>query len=154
MCGLPRPAQNLAFTVTATATQPGGVVYIYVPHTGGPPGAQTIIQAGPLTASTDVHTKVDFFAVGDLPITKTITGGGAGEQGPIQIDIVCSAPNSSIPPFTIPGGHPAGVVTTVVTGITVPAQCLLREVKSGESGAVVSVDVFADAPTRAAAART
>ncbi len=142
--------KNPALTVTATATQPGGVVYIYVPHAGGPPVAQTIIQAGPLTAETEVHTKVAFLDIGQLPITKEITGAGAGSQGPIQIDIVCSVPNSSIPPFTIPAGAPAGVVTTVVTGITVPARCTLTET---QSGANQEVDVFADAPSRAVVAR-
>lgn len=57
--------KNPALTVTAVATQPGGVVYIYVPAPGGPPGAQTIIQAGPLTAQTDVNTKVAFLDLGN-----------------------------------------------------------------------------------------
>ncbi len=104
--------------------------------------AQTIIQAGPLTAETDVNKIVVFLDdIGQFTITKTITGSGAGSQGAIQIDIACLPPNSSVPPFTIPAGAPAGVVTTVVTGITVPTKCKVIETASGD---IEIVDVFAE----------
>ncbi len=131
--------QNPALTARASVTQDGGVVYLYALDPGG---KQTIIQAGPLVATTDVGVKVAFLDLGNLPISKEITGAGAGSQGPIQIDVVCSVPNSSIAPFKIPAGA-TGVVTTIVTGITVPARCTLTET---QSGANQDVDVFADAP--------
>ncbi len=142
--------KNPALTITATATQPGGVVFVYVPPQSTPNArAQTIIQAGPLTAETDVNTRVAFLDIGSFTITKSITGDGAGQQGPIVISIVCSAPNSSVPAFNIPGGTPGGTVTTVVTGITVPARCILTETASGDTQ---EVDVFADAPAAASRA--
>lgn len=143
--------KNPALTIRAIATQPGGVVFVYVPPQSNPNArAQTIIQAGPLTAETDVNTRVAFLDIGSFTVTKSITGDGAGQQGPITITIVCSEPNSNVPPFAIPGGAPGGTVTTVVTGITVPARCLLTETASG---ATQEVDVFADAPAGELAAR-
>jgi LPXTG-motif cell wall-anchored protein len=135
--------KNPALTITAVATTPGGGVYLYVPPQSNPNAqAQTIIQAGPLTAETDVSKTVVFLDdIGQFTITKTITGSGAGSQGAIRIDIACIPPNSSVPPFIIPANAPAGVVTTVVTGITVPTKCKVIETASGD---IEIVDVFAE----------
>ena len=69
---------------------------------------------------------------GEFPIVKSIVGSGAGLQGPIEIQIMCTPPNGSIPPFTIPGGA-TGNISTVVTGITVPATCHVSEVNTGDN---------------------
>jgi hypothetical protein len=69
---------------------------------------------------------------GQFPIVKSIVGSGAGLQGPIEIQVTCTPPNGSIPPFTIPGGA-TGNISTVVTGITVPATCHVSEVNTGEN---------------------
>ena len=135
-----------ALTATASVTQDGGVVYLYALDPGG---KQTIIQAGPLVATTDVGVRVAFLDLGEFTITKTISGAGAGSQGPITITIVCSEPNGSVSPFTIPAGA-TNIVTTVVTGITVPARCTLTET---QSGANQEVDVFADQPRAVVVAR-
>ena len=93
---------------------------------------------------------------GEFPIVKSIVGSGAGLQGPIEIQIVCTPPNGSIPPFTIPGGA-TGNISTVVTGITVPATCHVNEVKTGDNPNVdIDVTVLggnAATPAAVAAAR-
>ncbi len=93
---------------------------------------------------------------GEFPITKSIVGSGAGLQGPIEIQITCTPPNGSIPPFTIPGGA-TGNVSTIVTGITLPAACHVAEVNTGDNPSVdISVTVLggnAATPGAVAAAR-
>lgn len=88
---------------------------------------------------SDFDVNIDYCPLlGDFPITKSIEGPGAGSQGEIQIDIVCvpSPPNGSIPPFTIPAGA-TGTVSTVVTGITLPAICQASETDNGANTVVV-----------------
>ncbi|HTN78850.1 MAG TPA: DUF5979 domain-containing protein, partial [Acidimicrobiales bacterium] len=72
---------------------------------------------------------------GEFPVTKQITGSGAGKQGQIEIQITCTPPNGSIPPFVIPPGA-TGSHSTVVTGITVPAVCHVTEVSDGSNDEV------------------
>jgi LPXTG-motif cell wall-anchored protein len=76
-------------------------------------------------------------SLGQFPITKVISGSASGSQGPITIEIACSRPNGPIPDFVIPAGAQAGTVTTIVTGVTVPAVCVATEVSSGETDSVV-----------------
>ena len=84
--------------------------------------------------------------LGEFPITKAITGPGAGNQGEIRFDITCipNPPNTTpIPPFVIPPGA-TGVQSTVVTGITIPATCSVREVSTGDND---NVDVIVVEPS-------
>jgi hypothetical protein len=88
--------------------------------------------------------------IGGFPLEKSITGSGAGQQGEIRFDITClpNPPNTNpIPPFIIPPGA-TGTVTTLVTGITLPATCHLTETESGDN----SVVDLAAVPARAAQA--
>ncbi len=79
-------------------------MYLYALDPGG---KQTIIQAGPLTAETDVNKPVVFLDdIGQFTITKTITGAGAGSQGPIQIDIVVLAAELEHPAVHDPRWRP------------------------------------------------
>jgi hypothetical protein len=76
--------------------------------------------------------------LGSFPLAKQISGGSAGSQGQIVIEISCSPPNGSIPPFVIPPGA-TGVQTTLVTGVTTPATCTAIEVADGSETGVVAV---------------
>jgi hypothetical protein len=83
--------------------------------------------------------------LGEFPITKAIIGPGAGSQGEIRFEITCvpNPPNTTpIPPFVIPPGA-TGVQSTVVTGITIPATCSVREVTTGDND---NVDVIVVEP--------
>lgn|GEM_PF-4995039 len=118
----------------ATRTPPAFPPQFNLSHTCAspnpiPPPSSTTTAPPSSTTSTSV-------SLGTLPIEKRITGPLAGSQDPITMEIDCSAPNGDIPSWKIPASA-TGTQSTLVTGITVPAVCIITELETGQSSGVV-----------------
>lgn len=100
-------------------------------HTCAAPGVTP-----PVTTTTTTTTTTTPPSLGQFTLTKSFSGAAAGGQGPVRIEIECSPPNGPIPDWDIPAGA-TGVVSTVVTGVTTPAQCLATETETGENESVI-----------------
>ena len=113
---------------TVTETADGQTSTVLVDVTGGS-GVDTPIPAGgsATVAITDTYT----FVPGSLTVVKTITGEGAGLQGPITIHVACSD-NVDRPDFVIPPG------TTSMSYDNIPANtmCTVTEPVDGSNSAV------------------
>lgn len=103
-------------------------------HTCAAPGV--VPPATTTTTSTTTTSTTAPPTLDQLTITKAVIGSAAGGQGPIVIEIHCTPPNGPIPPWEIPAGA-TGTLSTVVTGITTPAQCVTTEVENGENDQVI-----------------
>jgi hypothetical protein len=99
----------------AAATVPSGNVYLYDGNTPGKPTAQKLILAQTATLTTAVLARAEFQPPGQLVVTKTIAGPGAGQQGQIVIAVTCDG--TALPPFVIPPGTPAGSVSNTYSNL-------------------------------------
>ena len=70
-------------------------------------------------------------------IGKRISGPAAGRQGQIVLRPVCDG--VALPPFVIPAGTPAGLVTHTYTGMPAGALCTGTETPNGSRGPIVPV---------------
>ena len=88
---------------------------------------------------TDTYTVP---APGSLIVHKTISGEGAGKQGPITIHVVCDeTPDSLTPDWVIPAGTTAGTVAQTYENIPAGAVCTVTEIVNGTNSSVqVTVD--------------
>ena len=116
---------------TAVANVPSGNVYLYDGNTPGKLDAQRLILAAPATLTTTVQAAADFQPPGQLVVTKTITGPGAGQQGQIVIEVTCDG--VAQPPFVIPPGTPAGSVSNSYPNLPAGATCTVLETADGRS---------------------
>jgi hypothetical protein len=115
VCRVVEVADGHLPTVTVRKSGSGVVVTI-------PPGG---------TATADLS---DTFAVGSLIVNKTITGAGAGQQGPVTISVQCGA--TALADFVIPAGSPAGTVSQEYTGIPAGTVCTATETANGATATV------------------
>ena len=118
-------------TVTETADGSNSVALVTV--TGS--GQQVTIGAAEAAVAelTDTYT----FAPGQVVVGKRISGPAAGQQGRIVLSPVCDG--VALPPFVIPAGTPAGLVTHTYTGLPAGALCTATETPNGSRGQIVPV---------------
>ena len=116
-------------TVTETADGATDAALVTVQGSGQ---QVTIPAAG--AATTEITDTYDF-APGDLVIGKVIAGPAAGQQDEIVLRPVCDG--VALPPFVIPAGTPAGLVTHTYTGLPAGAECTGSETRNGTRGPIV-----------------
>jgi hypothetical protein len=118
---------------TATETADGHTSTIAAEVTGDSGTPITIPPGGTETAAiTDTYTDVS----GELVVNKTVTGNGAGQQGPITISVECPT-GTPLPDFTIPAGGTSA--SHVYTGLAPGVQCTVTETETGTIAGVVTV---------------
>jgi hypothetical protein len=100
----------------------------------GDNGTQIGIPAGGTGTAkiTDTYTDIS----GQLVVNKTITGNGAGQQGPITIHVECPA-GTPLPDFTIQPGESSA--SHVYSGLAPGVQCTVSETENGSVPGVVDV---------------
>jgi hypothetical protein len=119
---------------TAVATVPSGNVYLYDGNTPGKAKAQKLILAQSATLTTSVQAAAEFQPPGQLVVTKTIGGPGAGQQGQIVIEVTCDG--VALPPFVIPAGTPAGSVSNTYPNLPAGATCRVVETADGRTPSI------------------
>jgi TQXA domain-containing protein len=95
---------------------------------------QTVTIASGETETVKI-TNIYYFVPGSLLVTKTITGPGAGLQGPVTIHTVCNG-TALTPDFVIAAGAHAGHWTKQYDRIRAPATCTVTETANGQNSAV------------------
>jgi TQXA domain-containing protein len=120
-------------TVTETADGSTSAVSVVVEGSG-----QTVSIAAGEIAQADISDTYGLVP-GQLEVTKTIAGPGAGQQGEIRIQTACNGAPLS-PDFVIPAGTPAGDQSQLYSNIPAPATCTVTETEDGHN-TVVSVAV-------------
>ena len=118
---------------SATETTDGHTSTTAAEVTGDSGTPITIPPGGTGTATiTDTYTDVS----GQLVVNKTITGNGAGQQGPITIHVECPT-GTPLPDFTIAAGESSASHT--YTGLAPGVQCTVTETDTGSVAGVVDV---------------
>jgi LPXTG-motif cell wall-anchored protein len=116
---------------TATETANGVNSTVTVTTAGSP---QTITIGAGGTGTADITDTYDLVP-GNLTVTKTIAGDGAGLQGAVTIEVTCDG-TLLTPVFTIPAGTPAGSTSHTYTGIPAGAVCSVVETADGHTATV------------------
>jgi TQXA domain-containing protein len=119
--------------------------------TVGSPQEVTISENGSATANV-VNTYE--YVPGTLVVTKDIAGPAAGQQGQVSIGVSCVLDDATttLDPFVIPAGQPAGMVSHTYPGIPAGSTCTVTETQDG-STATVSVETVGGNQTLAVPAR-
>jgi uncharacterized protein DUF5979/fibronectin-binding protein len=139
---------NIPAGSVCTVTEPGDGSNppTVSPAPGSPalPGPVTVTAARIAFANvTDTYN----FNDGNLVISKTIAGGGAGQQDVIILTPTCVDPSgvsTTLAPFTIDANSPAGTYTSPqYTGIAANSVCTVTETASG-GNAVVAASLGGD----------
>ncbi|MBC9225058.1 hypothetical protein GL325_01850 [Aeromicrobium sp. 636] len=129
--GLPSESECVA-----TELENGDNDQVSVTATSIEPGTVTVLEgAGTPVTVTNEYAR----ATGGLQVTKTITGDGAGLQGPIEVLVSCTPEGGGTAlerTLTIPAGSPAGTVSDTFSGLPVGATCAITEPEDGDNGRV------------------
>ena len=121
-------------TCTVTETADGGSAAVNVTTVGSPQDV-IIPVGGSATANiTDAYE----VAPGQLTVTKTIAGDGAGQQDPVRIEVTCGSQVLD-PVFDVPAGT-TGSLSRTYTGIPGGTDCTVVESQDGRN-TVVDVTV-------------
>ncbi|WP_157005288.1 DUF5979 domain-containing protein [Microbacterium trichothecenolyticum] len=143
---LPNAVTGGTVTMTArgVATVPSGNVYLYDGNTTGVNDAQRLILAQDAEVSTLTSATADFFQVGSLQVTKTISGSAAGDQGAVMLHVSCD--NGLEQDITIAANTPAGDTTTTIDDLPVGTVCTVTEPQDGSSASVSVTTTVAGSP--------
>lgn len=125
---------------TVTEAESGETAQVQV-STGDPVTVE--IQPGATTDAALANTVT--YRPGSLRVVKSIDGVAAGEQGAIELAIVCGDVLEDT--FAIPAGAAAGEYEQVFTDIPAGTECTVTE---SASGATTRVDVTTDGPVTVA----
>ncbi|WP_205657224.1 thioester domain-containing protein [Aeromicrobium chenweiae] len=130
------------FSLQRLETISESTVYLYDGATPGRNTAQKLILARQATLEAVASVRINRFAAGGLQVTKTISGEGAGLQGDIEINVVCTPPagveeDPVERTITIPAGTGAGAQDPVqVTGLRAGSTCTITEPEDGDNDQV------------------
>ncbi|UWX98069.1 thioester domain-containing protein [Arthrobacter zhaoxinii] len=129
---------------TITETADGATTAVSVVTVTDPAGGTVTIPAG---GGVEV-TVTDTYTVnpGALTVDKVITGPAAREQGPITVEVICTADGEEVirQDITIEAGA-GGTIPGTVSGIPEGASCSVTEPGTGETPAVgVTVELPED----------
>ncbi len=134
------PAGQAAGTYTQDYTDlPAGSVCTVLETSDGNTSTVTVRQEGSGTEVTVPAGReatvdlTDTYETGALVVNKTITGGAAGSQGDVHIDVGCNEAGVETPQpsFIIPAGTPAGTVSMPYPNILAGSTCTLTETANG-----------------------
>ena len=122
--------------LTETAT---GATETATAMTVGTPQDVTISENG--TATANVVNTYDYVP-GALVVTKDIAGPAAGQQGQVSIGVSCvlGGAQTTLDPFVIPAGQPAGIVSHTYEGIPAGSTCTVAETQNGSTSTVSVAD--------------
>lgn len=132
--------------LTATAVVPvqTGNVYLYAGNNPSVTTAQKLILAADAQIESNAQATAEFFEAGDLTVSKSFAGEGAGLQGDISLIVDCGASGAFT--FDIPAGT-AETVTETVTGLPVGTVCSVTEPVTGSTTAVTVTPVLPEPVT-------
>ncbi|MEV0648023.1 thioester domain-containing protein [Phytomonospora sp. NPDC050363] len=126
------------FVLDRTVSLLESTVYLYDGTNPGRDTAQKLILAQQTTLAKRAGALITPYAAGNLAITKSITGSGAGLQGEVVIDVVCTTTGDVVTEYrlkldakTAAGDHPLEV-----TGIEAGSTCVITESSDGDNGLV------------------
>ena len=118
-------------TCAVSETADGSNSAVQVKVTGDGQHLTVLGGATATAALTDTYT----LAPGSLVVSKTITGGAAGQQGPVTISVTCNG-TTLTPAFVVPGMTAASTVSRTYSGIAGGATCDVTETTDGATSAV------------------
>ena len=127
-------------TARATVTVHAGNVYLYDGNTPGRDDAQRLILGKTTQLEALATATAEYFAVGDITVTKEYAGTAKGQQGAARLVIDCGEG------YLFTQDIPAGTSTRqtyTFTGIPVGNTCTVTE---PTTGATTEVGVTSDAP--------
>jgi TQXA domain-containing protein len=130
--------QAAVLHATAQATVPTGNVYLYDGNTPGKERAQKLILAQTATLKTTVNAEARFLTPGSLVVSKSISGGAAGQQEEVTISVSCDG--TALPDFVIPAGT-TGTPSHTYEGLAAGARCTVTETDDGTTPQVTVVVV-------------
>lgn len=119
---------DVDITATAAVTVPSGNVYLPTRQ-----AAQKLILAQSGTVSTTVHAKASAYAVGNLQVTKSVTGPGAADRSAVALAVSCT--DGSTGAISYPAGSPP-TPPLLVEDIRAGSICTVTEVVDGANDRV------------------
>ncbi|WP_181311600.1 DUF5979 domain-containing protein [Nocardioides campestrisoli] len=125
-------------------------VYLYDGSNPDRESAQKLILAQTTRIEAVAGVRITPFEAGGIEVTKTISGPGAGLQGPVSVRAVCTPADGGAPierRLRIPAGTGAGSSTVTTTGLPAGATCTISEPENGDNDQV-DVTAVAIAPER------
>jgi Domain of unknown function (DUF5979)/Thioester domain len=135
-----QPPPEAGIQISAQAVFNVGVVLLYDESNPGVDSAQKLVLAQERTLTVNVAADVEIYPAGQLQVTKTIGGTGAGYQGLVTIDVDCDDPEDAFDrTFTIDAATPAGSqALPLISGIPVDTTCTVSESANGDNELVNS----------------
>jgi TQXA domain-containing protein len=133
------PLPVLGFRVTAIATVPHGTVYLFDPRSDPTrTAAQKLVLAQNASLPIRAGAYITPYPAGEIQLTKTIAGPGAGRQGVVTLSVACDpAPAPGIATtLTLPAGSPPGDHVLTLAGLRAGSVCNVTETTDGANGAV------------------
>ncbi|MFC9559887.1 thioester domain-containing protein [Agromyces sp. NPDC056965] len=122
----------MGFRLTAAVEYSRGSVYVYNGTNPGVTAAQTLILATNTVLPVRAGVPFTWFEAGQLEVTKRISGTGAGLQGDVTIEVVCTGEAGDFSrSLTVPAGTAAGDHPLLVSGIPVGSECTVTEPGNG-----------------------
>ncbi|MFB6609510.1 thioester domain-containing protein [Agromyces sp. NPDC056379] len=127
----------LGFRLTAAVEYTRGSVYVYNGTNPGVTTAQTLILASNTVLPVRAGVPFTWFEAGQLEVTKSISGTGAGLQGDVTIEVVCTGEAGDFSrSLIVPAGTAAGEHPLLVSGIPVGSECTVTESGNGATAQV------------------
>lgn len=123
-------AEPATLTARAVVTVQTGNVFLYDQNTTGVAEAQKLVLAATRDIAASRTATAEFFAVGSLTVTKSISGEAAGDQGDVSISIDCgtgyqftlAVPAGTTADTSVSGATDTiGVATELPDPLTIPA---------------------------------
>ncbi|MCS5724148.1 thioester domain-containing protein [Herbiconiux sp. CPCC 203407] len=136
----PGATEEPVLRARAVVTVQTGEVYLYDGETPGLADAQRLILAKTAELDATAQATAEFFAVGELTVTKSFVGAAAGQQAAGRLEVDCGEGYTFDADVVAETGE---AQTFTFPGIPVGAVCTVTEPVTGETAAVV---VTSDAP--------
>jgi TQXA domain-containing protein len=127
-------AGDVDVSATAAVTVPSGNVYLPTRQ-----AAQKLILAQSGTVSTTVHATATAYDVGNLQVTKSISGAGAAQRSGVALAVTCT--DGSTGSIAYPAGSPP-TPPLLVEDIRAGSQCTVIEVVDGANDLVSVTTTF------------
>ena len=137
------------FTLEYTTDVLESTVYLYDGSNPGITEAQKLVLAQRSTLTRKALATVTPYPAGNLEITKSIKGSGAGAQGRIRLHAECTAPDGTVTghDVTVDAHADAGDHVREIRGIDAGSTCVVSEPRDGDNDAVDVGSVTIDPET-------
>ncbi|MCD9198071.1 thioester domain-containing protein [Aeromicrobium wangtongii] len=131
--------EGQGFSLQRQQTVRESTVYLYDAAIPGRDAAQKLVLARTSVLEAVAGVRITQFAAGGIEVAKTISGGAAGQQGAIEVRVVCTPADGGEAierSSTIPAGTAAGPQTIRFTGLPEGATCVVSEPQNGDNDQV------------------